>query len=171
MSDDRAELPGDEHAWGLREHVADVSAAASRLIATRLAIFREELSVKAVFAAKGFAFVVVAAAMAVGTLLALAALIAALFARLFDSWILGIPATVVLAGAGAGGAAWAGARALLRVKPFDFPATTEELSRDRATLSAALAPEAPETEAIDDTAAPREVPVDDLEGRFRAGSE
>jgi len=171
MSSEGAELPGEEHAWGWREHLADVSAAASRLLATRLAIFREELSVKAIFAAKGLAFVVVAAAMAVGTLLSLAALIAAIFAKLFGSWILGILATVILYGAGAGGAAWAGIRALSRAKPFDFPATAEELSRDRVAISAVLAPEEPEVETTGEMAGSRAVPADDLEERFRAGSE
>ena len=171
MSSERAELPGEEQAWGWREHLADVSAAASRLLATRLAIFREELSVKAVFAAKGFAFVVVAAAMAVATLLSLAALLTALFAKLFGSWILGILATVVLYGAGAAGAAWAGARALSRVRPFDFPATAEELARDRAALSGTLAPSEPGVEGAAGTAGSRDVPADDLEDRFRAGSE
>ena len=171
MSSERAELPGEEQAWGWREHLADVSAAVSRLLATRLAIFREELSVKAVFAAKGFAFVVVAAAMAVATLLSLAALLTALFAKLFGSWILGILATVILYGAGAGGAAWAGVRALSRVRPFDFPATAEELSRDRATISETLAPREPEAEAADDAGEPRSLTADDLEDRFRAGSE
>lgn len=171
MSADGAELPGEERGW--RDHVADVSTAASRLLSTRLAIFREELSVKAVFAARGLAMAVVAAAMAIGTLLLAAALIAAIFAKLFGSAILGILATVVLYGAGAAGAAWAGVRALGRVRPFEFPATAEELSRDRAALSAALAPEAPEEPEAGrggDTTAPLEVPVD-LEDRFRAGSE
>jgi len=171
MSSERVELPGEEQAWGWRDHLADVSAAASRLLATRLAIFREELSVKAVFAAKGFAFVVVAAAMAVATLLMAAALIAAVFAKLLGGWILGILATVVLYGAGAAGAAWAGARAFSRARPFDFPATTEELARDRATLSAALAQAEPETEVTDEAVPSRAIPADDLEDRFRAGSE
>ena len=174
MSSEKAELPGEEHAWGWREHLADVSAAASRLVSTRLAIFREELTVKTVLAAKGFAFVVVAAAMAVSTLLSLAALIAALFAKLFGSWILGILATVVLYGAGASGAAWAGIRAFSRARPFDFPATADELAQDRVALAAALAPAEPEpeteTEAEVGTAPSRGIPVD-LEDRFRAGSE
>ena len=174
MSSEGAELPGEEPAWGWREHLADVSAAFSRLASTRLAIFREELTVKTVLAAKGFAFVVVAAAMAVATLLSLAALIAALFAKLFGSWILGILATVVLYGAGASGAAWAGIRAFSRARPFDFPATAEELSRDRDALSAALAPPEPEAESeaevAGETPPARGIPVD-LEDRFRAGSE
>jgi uncharacterized membrane protein YqjE len=171
MSSERVELPGEEQAWGWREHLADVSAAASRLFATRLAIFREELSVKAFSAAKGFAFVVVAAAMAVATLLSLAALLTALFAKLFGGWILGILGTVVLYGAGAAGAAWAGVRAFSRARPFDFPATAEELSRDRATLSAALAQAEPEAEVTGEAVPSRRTPVDDLEDRFRAGSE
>ena len=170
MESERAELPGEEHAWGWREHLADVSAAISRLLATRLAIFREEASVKAVYAAKGFAFVVVAAAMAVATLLSAAALIAAVFAKLFGSWILGILATVVVYGAGAGLAAWAGVRALTRVRPFEFSATAEELSRDREAIAAVLTPTASDEGTIDDTQPRRDVPVD-LEDRFRAGSE
>ena len=171
MSSERAELPGEEEqAWGWREHLADVSAAVSRVVATRLAIFREEASVKAVLVAKGFAFVVVAAAMAVATLLSAAALIAAVFAKLFGSWILGILATVVLYGAGAGGAAWAGFRALTRVRPFEFPATAEELSRDGEAIASALGPP-PSDATIDATESRRDTPVDDLEDRFRAGSE
>jgi uncharacterized membrane protein YqjE len=171
MASEGAELPGEEQAWGWREHLADISAAISRLLATRLAIFREEASVKAVFVAKGFAFVVVAAAMAVATLLSAAALIAAVFAKLFGSWILGILATVVIYGAGAGGAAWAGFKALTRVRPFEFPATAEELSRDREAIAAALTPPASDAGTMDDTEGRRDVPVDDLEDRFRAGSE
>jgi hypothetical protein len=93
------------------------------------------------------------------------------FAKLFGSWIWGILATVVLYGAGATGAAWAGVRAFSRAKPFDFPATAEELSRDGAALSAAFAPAQPEDETAVATTTSRETPVDDLEGRFRAGSE
>src|SRR5215470_3943691 len=141
MSSETGELPGEEDERGLRDHLADVSTAASRLLATRLAIFREELSVKAVLVARGFAFTVAAAAMAVGTLLMAAALLAAVFAKLFGSLILGILATVVLYGAGAGGAAYAAVRALTRAKPFEFPATGAELARDRETIAAALAPE------------------------------
>lgn len=170
MASERAELPGEEAERGWRERLAEVSSAASRLLATRVAIFREEASVKAVLLARGFAFTVVAAAMAAATLLMAAALIAAVLAKLLGSVILGILATVVIYGAGAGAAAWAGIRALSRVKPFDFPATAEELARDRDTVSAALAPEEDVEETVSVTN-PREAPVEDLENRFRAGSE
>ena len=53
MSSERAELPGEEAERGWREHLAEVSAAASRLLSTRLAIFREEASAKAVSLARG----------------------------------------------------------------------------------------------------------------------
>jgi hypothetical protein len=170
MSSERADFPGEEAEQGWREHLAEVSAAASRLAATRLAMFREELSVKAVFVARGFAFTVVAAAMAVGTLLMAAALIAAVLAKLLGSVILGILATVVIYGAGAAAAAWAGIKALTRVRPFDYPATAEELARDREAVSAALAPPEPLGEAIP-VGTPGQAPIEDLDERFRAGSE
>jgi uncharacterized membrane protein YqjE len=170
MNSERAELPGEEPERGWREHLAEVSTAVSRLLSTRLAIFREEASAKAAALARGFAFTVVAAAMAVGTLLMAAALIAAVLAKLLGSLILGILATVVIYGAGAGVAAWAGIKALSRVKPFDFPATAEELARDRDTVAAALAPEEPVDAAIPVTSR-GEPTMDDLEDRFRAGSE
>ncbi len=170
MSTERAELPGAESEPGWRERLAEVADAASRVVSTRLAIFREELSVKAILVARGLAFAVAAAAMLVGTLLLAAALLAAIFAKLFGSVILGILATVVLYAAGTGAAAWAGIRALGRAKPFEFPATAEELSRDKAALAAALAPAEP-PEAAGAGEAARAVPIDDLEERFRAGSE
>lgn len=170
MSTDRAELPGAEPERGWRDYLADVAEAASRVLSTRLAIFREELSVKAVLVARGLAFAVAAAAMLVGTLLLAAALLAAIFAKLFGSVILGILATVVLYAVGAGAAAWAGIKALGRAKPFEFPATAEELSRDKAALAAALAPVEPlETGEAGDAA--RGVLIEDLEERFREGSE
>jgi hypothetical protein len=169
MSTERAELPGAEPEPGWRDHLAEVMGAASRLLSTRLAIFRQELSVKAVLVARGLAFAVAAAAMLVGMLLLAAALLAAIFAKLFGSVILGILATVLLYGIGAGLAAWAGISALGRAKPFDFPATAEELSRDKAALAAALAPAEPE-EAMEGESRAGVVP-EDLEERFRAGSE
>ncbi len=56
------------------------------------------------------------------------------------------------------------------MRPFEFPATGEELARDREALAAALAPEEPLSEGADVPQAGREAPVD-LEERFRAGSE
>ena len=170
MSTERAELPGEETERGWRDRFGEVSAAARALLRTRLAIFREELGVKAVLAARGMAFVVGAAAFGVGALLLGAALLAALFAKLFGSVILGILAAAVLYGAAAAGAAWAGVKALMRVRPLEFPATSSELARDFDAAAAALAPERclDEDVAGSETESPT---VDDLEERFRAGSE
>ena len=169
MSVERAELPGedDERSW--RERLGEVAAALRTLIATRLAIFQEEASAKAVFAAKGLAGVVVAAALAVGTLLLAAALLAAVLIQLTNSLIRGILIAVVLYGVGAAIAAWLGWKSLSKVRPFEFPAVSAEIARDAAAISDALAPPEP----IEDfaPASGDDADVADLEDRLRRGSE
>ena len=169
MSTERAELPGEEEERGWRDRLAEVSAAGRALLGTRLAIFKEELSGKAVLAARGLAVVVVAAALAIGALLLAAALIAALFAKLTHSVILGILAAVILYGAGAAVAAWYGWKALSRVRPFEFPASTEEISRDVRAIVASLAAESGEKDDEFETDEDEEA-VADLEERLRAGT-
>ncbi|HWZ85909.1 MAG TPA: phage holin family protein [Thermoanaerobaculia bacterium] len=170
MSTERAEPPGEDEERGWRDRFEEVFAAARALLATRLAILQEELSAKAVIAARGLAFVVAAAALGVGALLLGAALLAALFAKLFNNTVLGILAAVVVYGAGAAGAAWLGVTTLMRVRPFEFPAAAEEISRDLEAVAAAVAPE---TGAEDDgfEAGVDEKAVADLENRLRAGTE
>lgn len=170
MSTERAELPGEDEERGWRDRFEEVFAAGRALLATRLAILQEELSAKAVIAARGLAFVVVAAALGVGALLLGTALLAALFAKLFNSVVLGILAAVVLYGAGAAGAAWLGMTTLMRVRPFEFPAAAEEISRDLEAVAAAVALE---TGDGDDGFEPSvdEEAVADLEDRLRAGTE
>ena len=51
MSTEKAELPGEEDERGWRDRFGEVTAAGQTLLATRLAILREELSVKAAVAA------------------------------------------------------------------------------------------------------------------------
>jgi hypothetical protein len=170
MSTERAELPGEEDERGWRERIGEVSAAAKALVGTRLEILKEELSGKAALAARGLAAAVVAAALAVGALLLAAALLAAVFARLTNSVVLGILAAVLLYGAGAAAAGWFGWKALARVRPFEYPASTEEISRDVRAIAATLAPETGAEEAGEETDTDEEA-VADLEARLRAGME
>jgi len=170
MSTERAELPGEDAERGWRDRFEEVSATGRVLLATRLAILREELAGKARLAAIGIAAMVVAAALGIGALLLAAALIAALFAKLTNSVVLGILAAVVLYGVGAGVAAWLGIQKLSRVRPSEFPATSAELSRDWQAISTALAPETPSDP--DDAVPPGEAKaVADLEERLRGGTQ
>ncbi len=166
MSTKEAELPEKEDERGWRDRFGEVAAAGQTLFATRLAILREELSDKAAFAARGLVAAVIAAALGIGALLLLAALLAALLAGLFKSVVLGILAAVILYGVGAVVAAWFGWKALTQVRPLEFPAVTEELARDWKAVAASLSEPASDSE--DD--GPDE-PIDDLEERFRAGAE
>jgi len=170
MSTERAELPGEDAERDWRERLAEVATSGRTLLATRLEIFRAEASAKAVLAARGLAFVVVAAALGVGALLLGAALIAALFAKLLQSVVLGILAALLLYALGAGLAARAAVSALTRVRPAEFPETARELARDWEAASAALAPDV-EDDGGGPEGAPDGAPVEDLEERFRAGSE
>jgi hypothetical protein len=169
MSTEEAELPGEEDERGWRDRLGEVAAAGQKLLATRLAILREELSGKAALAARGIVAVALAAALGIGALLLLAALIAALLAGLFKSVVVGILGAVIVYGAGAAVAAVVGWRALTRVRPLEFPALAEELARDWETVEATLSPgPGPGSSGQED--GPQE-PIDDIEERFRAGAE
>ncbi len=172
MSTDRAELPGEDAERGWRERIGEVAAAAQSLLATRVAIFQEEAAAKAELAARGIAAVLAAAALAIGALLLFAALLAAVFARLFGSVVFGILAAVVLYAGGAAAAAWFAWKSLSRVRPLEFPALAAELSRDWDAVAASLSDEveAGGGGGEPDSAGEAEV-VEDLEERFRAGSE
>src|SRR5262245_57222993 len=169
MSVERAELPDEDDQRSWRERLGEVADAGRSLLATRLAIFQEEASAKAILAAKGLAGVVVAAALGVGAVLLLAALLAAILAKLTNSVVLGILLAIVLYAAGAAVAAWLGFKALSRVRPLEFPEAGAEISRDIDAISAALAPE-PEVE-VNVASAGDEAEVADLEERLRRGSE
>ena len=78
--------------------------------------------------------------------------------------------------ASAGVAGWMGGKALSRVRPFRFPVSGEELSRDFRALRAAWSRDGAQGEG----SAPavtvegprtREAALEDLEERFRAGAE
>jgi hypothetical protein len=170
------EPAGEEAQRDWHERIGLLSSAASALLKTRLAILREELAVKALFAAKALAGVAVALFAGAGALLLFAALLAAIFASLLKSVVLGILAAFVLYGLITAVAAALGWRALTRVKPFDFRATQEELRRDWDAVRIATQPTkpAPLDAAIPPivTAPPAGSEEDaDLEDRFRAGAE
>ena len=173
MSTEPEELPAEEEDDTWRERLARLLHSAEALLSTRLQIFREEAAQKASWAGKGLVGVGIAAAFGFGAMLLLAALLAALFAQLFGNVVLGILAATVLYAAGAAIAGQYGWKALTKVEPTKFPATSEELSRDWSAISAALSAEVeaaagdepPEEEGIGE----RE--VEQLERRLRGEPE
>ena len=164
---------------GWKDRIAAVKRAAQALLATRAEIFREELAEKGSHLGVAAVGLFLAAAFAVLGLLLATALVAAVLARLLGGPIAGLLAAFVLYMVMAAAAAFAGAKALARVRLFDFPATRDEIrrdleavreegsARDRGPVSAeALAAKkasvAPEDE---------ESGGSDIEERFRSGSE
>jgi uncharacterized membrane protein YqjE len=174
-----ADVLEDAPGPGWKDRIAAVRRAARALLATRAEIFREELAEKGSHLGKAAAGLSLAAVFAVLGLLLLTALVAAVLARLLGGPIAGLLAAFVLYMAVAAAAALFGARALARVRLFDFPATRDEIrrdleavreegsSRDEGPASAeALAAERASVAPED-----RESRVSDIEERFRAGSE
>ncbi len=168
MSTERADLPEEEEARSWADRAAELAGSAQELIATRLAIFREELSGKATLVGQGLAAVAVAVALGVGALLLLAALLAALFAQLFGNVALGILAAMLVY---AGGVAFAGRiawRALSRVRPSEFPSTERELARDWEAIRDSLAAdEDPDGDAAAPAGEPDDGEVEAMEARLR----
>ena len=172
MKDETAGLPEEDEERTWRARLSAVAGASRSLGQTRLAIFREELSGKAAFTARGLAGVALAGALGVGALLLFAALVAALFAKLFGSAVLGILAALVLYAALCAAAGWFGWKALSRVRPGEFPATAEELGRDWEAIRSSLAPEAePEDDLEPEGGPPDEEEIEDLEKRLRGGGD
>lgn len=163
--------PQDERGWG--ERIADVAAQAGDLLKTRLEIFREEAAEKAAHAARGAAGMAVAAGLAIGAVLLFAAFLAAVLAKLLGSVPLGILAAFVVYAGLAALAAWQASRSLAQVKPGEFPATREELRRDAEALQNALSLGVDDEakEEADRAVRGGEAEVEDIEARFRAGSE
>jgi len=162
-----------EEAQSFGDRVAAAANATASLARTRLAIFKEEFSVKAAFAAKGMGAAAAAGAFAVAMILMLGALLVALFAALFHSLILGILAALVLYGAAAGGLGWMAWKSFSQVKPDEFPVTSAELAKDIAAVQSALQHDDDESPGDDDFEPPEpdSGQVDDLERRLRAGAE
>ena len=160
-----------EEARSFGDRVAAAANATASLARTRLSIFKAELSVKAVLAAKGLGAAAAAGVFAVAMILMLGALLVAVFAALFHSLILGILAALVFNGAIAGGLGWMAWKALSQVKPDEFPITSAEIAKDLAAVKSAL--ERNETPDDDDYVPPEpdSGSVEDLERRLRAGVE
>jgi len=170
MSRTDDEITGEEP-QSIRDRVAAAANAAASLVRTRLAIFGEELSIKAALAGKGLAAAALAGALGVGMLLLLAALLAAIFAALFHSLILGILTAMLLYGAGAGLLAWKAWTTLSQVRPTEFRATATEIAKDLAAVRSALeCEEDPGSEALV-AAEPDSGQIEDLERRLRAGAD
>ena len=175
------DLPGEEEerTWG--ERIGVVADAWSALVQTRVAIFREELVAKATLLLKGVVAAVIALGLAIGALLLLAALLVAVLAHWFDSVGWGILGALLLYAAGAGAAVAAAGKWLGRVKPMEFPASSDELRRDWRAVSESWSvngegprPPAgvvPPPRPPDSLGTLREDRPENLEDRYRAGAE
>ena len=177
MSSEQDEIPDEDSQRGWGDRIAEVADTWSALAQTRLAIFREELAAKRTLLVKGAIGVAIAVGLAAASLLLFAAFVAALLTHLLGSVVWGILGALVLFAAGAGAGGWLGGKALSRVKPFAFPASQRELSKDwRAvqaswSLDGAPSGTGPVLPVAGESRAGREAAVDDLEERFRAGAE
>jgi hypothetical protein len=161
----------ERETWSRRLH--GFLEAGRTLLSTRAAILREELGAKREFLARGLIGLVVAAAFSGLALLLLTAWIAVLLSSLLGSPVLGVLVAFVLYAAVAVTAGMLGVKALSRVKPFDFPVTSEETRKDWSTLKSSAKPEPPGPGAAqgETQLAGSQSLHDDLEARFRAGSE
>lgn len=165
-----AEQPGGAGpGWG--ERLSRIAAAARGLIAARLAMFRVELSGKRDHLARGLAGVVIATSFGCLALFLFTAFLAALLSRLLGTALGGIGVTFLLYAAVAAICAYGGARKLARVRPFDYPATRSEITDDVAAMRAAMRPPQPPEEPEARADGFRQGYGEDVEARFREGSE
>jgi len=168
MSTERADLPDEEEARSWADRASELAGSAQSLVATRLPIFREEASGKAVLAGKGLLAVAVAAALGVGALLLLGALLAALLAQLFGNVTLGILAAMLIYAGGVAIAGWIAWKSLAKVRPTEFPSTERELARDWEAIRASLAADpVTDDETTPPGGEPDEGEVEELEARLR----
>lgn len=183
MATETDDFPADLPGPGWRERIDAIRRAARAVLATRAEIFREELAEKGSLFGKGLAGISLALAFAGLSLLLLTALVAAILAKLLGGAIAGIAAALVLYLLIAAAATLFGVKTFGRLKPLDFPATREELRKDLDALHgepAGPGDEPARVEALgeEDTSVVRGEAAgggraieDDLEDRFRAGSE
>ena len=137
-----------------------------------MAIFREELGAKTAAIGRAAVAFFLAATFAWLALLLLTAGIAALLSRLLGGPILGILATFVIFAAAAGLAGYLGAKALSRGNLLEFPVTSEEIRKDWRTVTRSAVPAPPPSDGGEGAGVPAAPPAsDDLEARFRVGSE
>jgi uncharacterized membrane protein YqjE len=143
------------------------------LLSTRVEIFKEELGAKGMTLGRAAVAFFLAAAFAVLALLLLTAGLAALLSRLLGGPVAGILATFVLFAGAAALAAYLGVRALSRGNLFEFPVTAEEIRKDWRVFVRSATPEPPGPDGAegDRVVASGSGASDDLEARFRVGSE
>lgn len=143
------------------------------LLSTRAEIFKAELGATGMALGRAAVAFFLAAVLAVLALLLLTAGLAALLSYLFGSPVAGILVTFVLFAGAAALAAYLGVRTLSRRKLFEFPVTAEEIRKDWKVFlrSAAPEPSGPVGSERDGVLAPGSGVSDDLEARFRVGSE
>lgn len=151
-----------ESKGGLRKRLHATWRAIAALLATRAEIFQEELAQKGTLLrrtaiALALAFTFGWLAILLGT-----ALMAALLARLLGSAVAGLLVAFVLYGVIAAVAAMMAWKALSSVQPLDFPVTREGIRKDWQAVES----------LVESMEAPAEfAPEDDLDQRFRTGSE
>jgi hypothetical protein len=172
MRDNETSAPerAREETW--RQRLQGFFEALRGLLSTRVALFREEFDASAAALGSAIGAFVLTAALAWIALLLLTAGIAALLSRLLGGPIAGILATFVLYAAAAGLVASLGVKALKRVN-FEFPVTREEIRKDWQALQASATSRPPEPPGGEGETAGEsgQLSSDDLEARFRAGSE
>jgi uncharacterized protein (DUF58 family) len=170
MQDDEGRDPTAE-SWPQR--VRAFFESLGSLLSTRAEIFKAELGATGMALGRAAVAFFLAAVLAVLALLLLTAGLAALLSYLFGSPVAGILVTFVLFAGAAALAAYLGVRTLSRGKLFEFPVTAEEIRKDWKVFlrSAAPEPSGPVTGERDGILAPGSGDSDDLEARFRVGSE
>jgi Putative Actinobacterial Holin-X, holin superfamily III len=168
------ELGGDDGGEpSFRQRLRSALEATGSLLSTRAEIFREEASQKAAYLTRGLGGIFLALVIGWIAMLLLAALACALFALLFGRVWAGILAALVLYGGACAAAAYFGVKALSKVRPFDFPVTKSEARKDWEMLWDRICPDE-EISTGPEMPSPRpseSVGADDVEARFRAGSE
>jgi uncharacterized membrane protein len=143
------------------------------LFSTRAEIFKEELGAKGMALGRAAVAFFLAAAFALLALLLLTAGLAALLSQLFGSPVAGILVTFVLFAGIAALAAYLGVRSLSCGNLFEFPVTAEEIRKDWKVFlrSATPEPSGPGGSEGDRAIASGSSASDDIEARFREGSE
>jgi uncharacterized membrane protein YqjE len=179
----------DEPGPDWKERLGAAKRAAKALLATRAAIFREEIAQKGADLGKAALWLSLGVAFALLSLVLLAALSAAVLIRLLGGPIAGLAGAFFLYLLIAGAVGYLGMRALSRVRPFDFPVTRDEVAKDLEAIreEPEVADEGPasdealaaerasitgeEDDLEEDVVEEQVIEDSDLEQRFRAGSE